>query len=358
MTSIGQIAITGFVSLLACVLLIAVFGKVAPLVGLVDRPNFRKKHVGEVPIVGGVSVYLAVLLATMSVGFSIQTLLLLGTGFLLISVGLLDDRFGLSAYLRFPVQVLASVLMVYLAEIHIETVGNIFGNNGIRLAATASVVFTVLCSVGVINSINMIDGVDGLSGTIVSLTLLPLIYLCWIAGDFESVSLLVSFFCATQTFLYFNARIFRRSAAIFLGDAGSMFFGFLIVWFLVKLSQGPQAVLSPISAGWIFGLPLVDTVAVMVHRILEKRSPFDADRNHLHHKLLDAGFSVNQVVIMIGSAHAVFICVGLFGNTVQEFEPVFFWLFVSIVLIYFWKSEHLINFVQRISKKSLVRAQW
>lgn len=355
-SSVGQIAITGLLSVIVCVLLIAMFGKVARRVGLVDRPNYRKRHIGEIPIVGGVSVYFAALISSTIAGLSFLAVLPLYIGSLLVMIGLLDDRVGLSAYLRFPVQVLASLLMVYFADIHIESVGNIVGSDVVRLGVTASIIFTVLCSVGVINSINMIDGIDGLSGSIVSLTLLPLVYFCWVAGDFGSVSLLVSILGAIQAFLFFNARVFRKTAAIFLGDAGSMFFGFLIVWFLVKLSQGSHAVLSPISAGWIFGLPLVDTIAVMVQRILEKRSPFDADRNHFHHKLLDVGFTVNQTVCIIAGGHFIFICIGLLSNTLQAFEPIFFWVFVSIVLVYFWKSESLINSVLKIRNKSLANA--
>lgn len=356
MSSFGQIAIIGALSSIVCVVLIAVFGKAARRIGLVDRPNFRKRHVGEVPIVGGISIFFAALISLALAGFSFEVILPVFIGSLLVLVGLLDDRVGLSAYFRFPVQVLASILMVYWAGIHIESVGNILGNDVVRLSATASVVFTVLCSVGVINSINMIDGVDGLSGIIVSLTLLPLVYFCWVADDFGSVAVLISLFGATQAFLFFNARVFRKSAAIFLGDAGSMFFGFLIVWFLIKLSQGPEAVLSPISAGWIFGLPLVDTVSVMVRRITEKRSPFDADRNHFHHKLLDAGFSVNETVCLMAGAHFVFICVGLFSNNAPVYEPIFFWFFVSIVLAYFWKSESIINLVLKFRKKPLANA--
>lgn len=351
MPNVLQIIIAVILPACFCGLLILVLSKGAKRVGLVDYPDVRKQHVGEIPIVGGVSIFSAVFFTSILTGQGVEVLLPICIGFVLVLVGLLDDRFGLSAFLRLPVQAAAALLMVFGAGISIESIGSVLGGADIVLFGGLAVAFTILCTVGVINSINMIDGVDGLSGVIVFLTLTPLLYFCWIAGDFQSFILLLSFLSAIITFLYFNARVFRKSALVFLGDAGSMFFGFLIVWFLVKLSQGAQPVLSPISAGWIFGLPLVDTVSVMVRRICEKRSPFDADRHHFHHKLLDAGFSVNQTVLTMGLVHTIFILVGLVSNTVQMLEPVFFWAFVAIVFVYFCKSQSLVGLALRINKK-------
>ena len=339
-----------FFPIILCAILIAVLSKVASKIGLVDSPDSRKQHVGEVPIVGGVSIFFAVLTTGALLQLELAALLPVFIGSLLILIGVLDDRLGLSAFLRLPIQAAVAFLMVYGAGVSIGSVGNVFGGNDIIIVGWVSVAFTILCTVGVINAINMIDGVDGLSGVIVVLTLIPLLYFCWLSRDFQSFLLLVCIFGATLSFLCFNARLFRKSAFVFLGDAGSMFFGLLIVWFLVKLSQGPQSVLSPVSAGWIFGLPLVDTVSVMVRRICERRSPFDADRNHLHHKLLDAGFSVNQTVVVMGIVHTIFISVGVLSNFAQMFEPVFFWSFVVIVLAYFWKSHSIISFAIRVGK--------
>ena len=339
-----------FFPIILCGILIVFLSKVAGRAGLVDRPDVRKKHFGEIPIVGGVSIFLAVLATGLLVQPKLWVLLPVFIGGILVFVGVLDDRYGLSAFLRLPVQAACALLMVHVAGVSIESVGNVFGGESLLLVGWASLGFTILCSVGVINAINMIDGVDGLSGVIVSLTLLALLYFCWISGDFQSFLLLVSLLGATLSFLCFNARLFRKSALIFMGDAGSMFLGFIILWFLVRLSQGPDAVLSPVSAGWIFGLPLVDTLSVMVRRVSQRRSPFDADRHHLHHKLLDAGFSVNQTVMAMGLIHAIFIAVGVISNTIPTLEPVFFWVFVGIVLIYFWKFHSLISFGVRIFK--------
>ena len=327
-----------------------VLSKLAKRVGLVDRPDARKKHIGEIPVVGGVSIFLTVLVTGILIRMELETLLPVIIGFVLVLVGALDDRFGLSAYLRLPLQAISALLMIYVAGVSIGSIGSVIGGDSVLLSGGAGIAFTIMCTVGVINSINMIDGVDGLSGVIISLTLLPLLYLCWLAEDLDSLNLLIICLSATLGFLYLNSRFFRKSALVFLGDAGSMFFGFLIVWFLVKLSQGGGAVLSPISAGWIFGLPLVDTVSVMVQRISEKRSPFDADRNHLHHKLLDAGFSVNQTITVMGLVHTAFILVGVLSNSLRLLEPVFFWLFVGIVLIYFLKSQSFVSLIIKITK--------
>lgn len=351
MSIIVQITIAALVAAGACLLLVNLLGGVAKAVGWVDKPDTRKNHTGEIPLVGGICVFFSALLALAVTGTPLWAWSPLLVGSILLFVGVVDDRFALSARLRLPIQAGAALAMIHFGGLGIESIGDITGSGPVILSGWVSVAFTIMCTVGVINSINMIDGVDGLSGSIIFLTFLPVAYFSWLAKDYGSVTLLVSCLAAILVFLYFNARLFRSKAAVFMGDAGSMLLGFVLVWFLIRLTQGGSAVLSPIAAGWIFGLPLADTVSVMVGRVLNRQSPFSADRNHLHHKFLDSGFSVNETVLLMVIIHSMFIALGMLGNTSQTYEPVLFWLFVVIVITHYFATDRAIARLMKIKRR-------
>ena len=338
-----QILLTGALSGLLCLLGVLLLLNIAAPLGLMDKPDARKQHVGDVPAVGGLAVYASVFLGVTITGFGFSVNMPLVIGLVLVVTGFLDDRFGLSALLRLPIQALAAVLMIQVGGIGIESIGSIWNEQATVFTGLAVTVFTIICTVGVINSINMIDGIDGLSGFVMLLTFLPLAYLAGAAGETELVVLLISFSSSILVFLYFNARIFRPTARVFLGDTGSMLLGFVLVWTFIKLTQGPGAVLSPVAAGWIFGLPLVDTVSVMVGRLLAKRSPLAADRTHFHYKLIDSGLSVNQTLVILVLIHSVFIFVGLLSNATSLFEPILFWSFTLIVVLHYFFTDWAIG---------------
>lgn len=339
----NQILVSGTLSGVLCLIYVTLLLRVAVPLGLIDSPDARKHHVGDIPAVGGLAVYLSVFSGVILVGSNSTVYMPLLIGSILVLTGLLDDRFGLSARLRLPIQAFAAVLMIHVADLGIESIGSIWGSQEIVFTGIAVTFFTIMCTVGVINSINMIDGIDGLSGSVMLLTFAPLIYFSQLAGEVELVVLLSNFMCAILAFLYFNARIFRPSAKVFMGDTGSMLLGFVLVWVLISLTQGADAVLSPVAAGWVFGLPLVDTVSVMVRRLLEKRSPFGADRSHIHYKLLDAGLSVNQTVLVMVSVHLTFIIIGVLANAISLYEPVLFWSFISLVLLHHFFTDRVIK---------------
>lgn len=327
----------------ACFFFLSALIRLAPKVGLVDRPSKRKSHVGLVPTVGGISIYLGVCFSAFVFNFSVGEILPFYIGSALVLLGALDDRLDLSARLRLPFQLGIVYVMVHFCGLEIFSVGNILGFGAVNVSYPFSVLFTLLCAVGVINSINMIDGVDGLSGSLLLITLLPLTALAGVGAESELFLLLLNLICGVLVFLFFNSRLFRGNAAVFLGDAGSMFMGLVLVWCFIQLSQGGGAVLSPVAAGWLFGLPLADTVSVMVRRIVKGHSPFAADRTHLHYKFMDAGFSVNQTVFLMAALHLCFVAVGLLGNVYRTYEPVLFTSFVAIVLVHFFFTDWAIN---------------
>jgi len=339
-----------FIPLLICVLLVLPASALATKVGLVDMPNERKRHLGATPLVGGLCILTTLLGYLIAVNVNTHILYLLLISCVIVLIGSIDDRLDLSTKIRLLVQAGSALAMIFISGNQIFQIGNLFFGQTVTFGFTASVIFTVMCTVGVINSINMIDGVDGLAGSTTLVSFMALAYIAYLGGDTQSLQILLCLCGAITGFLMFNSRAVVSRAKVFLGDAGSMLLGFLLLWFCIQLSQSDNAPLSPVVAGWIFGLPLIDTVSVMVGRILSRRSPFDAGRDHFHHLLIDNGVSINRTVIVMVSIHTAIVLTGLLFNAYSPSEPYLFWTFVIIVIahhfitprvVFRWKNGHI-----------------
>ena len=150
----------------------------------------------------------------------------------------------------------------------------------------------------------MIDGVDGLSGSVSFVTLLFIATVAFIADDRHNLMLTTALIGGVLGFLYFNLRYRKqRYARVFLGDNGSMLLGLLFAWLFVDLTQGSNPAMTPVTAIWLFSVPLMDTVSVMLRRFWLGKSPFSPDRHHLHHLMQRAGFRVSEIVFIIVLLH-------------------------------------------------------
>jgi UDP-GlcNAc:undecaprenyl-phosphate GlcNAc-1-phosphate transferase len=136
-------------------------------------------------------------------------------------------------------------------------------------------------------------------------------------------------------FLLFNVRISGR-ALVFMGDAGSMFLGLVLAWLLIGFSQGEGRLMSPATALWIFAVPLIDTVSLMLRRMICGRSPFEADREHFHHILRAAGFSRKQTLALVLTLALTAAAVGLGGFFLGVSEHWMFFGFLSVFGLHFW----------------------
>ena len=326
-----------------CVSLILLFDRVAPKLGIVDKPSVRKLHKGNVPLIGGLAMFFAFAMVSIMLTQHQSQLVLLVLALALVLLGSLDDVFDLNAYFRMIIQAVVALLMVHAAGLQINTVGDLTGFGPSAFSPAIATVFTVVCTLGVINSVNMIDGMDGLAGTILFISFSALGGIAAFHGDGLTAKVLLILVGAIVAFLCFNSRVFVDSARIFMGDSGSMFMGFTLCWFLIKLTQGESPAMSAVAAGWIFGLPLADTISVMVKRLKERRSPFDAGRDHIHHMLLDSGFSVNQTLFIMGSVHLVLVLIGFSLVLNSALEPLYFWAFVALVVGHHFLTPRLLT---------------
>ncbi|MBK1705930.1 undecaprenyl-phosphate alpha-N-acetylglucosaminyl 1-phosphate transferase [Halochromatium glycolicum] len=345
------------VALGACVAagtsLIAIFAlhPLAPRLGLIDHPDDRRKlHQRAIPPIGGLSIaagLLAAYLATLP--SSEQTGIALLGAALLVVVGGLDDRFNLDYQLRFLAQTGAALILVLGAGIEVTGLGNLLGFGTIDLGAF-SVPFSVIAVVGLINAFNMIDGIDGLSG---GLALIALISLCIVgaAGATGSVFPLPIVCAALLPYLACNLGIGRlRQKKIFLGDAGSMLLGYLVGWALISATQPAAAAagqtaaasnLAPVIVLWLVAIPLLDVFNVMSWRMLRKRSPFKADRSHLHHMLTRVLGHPRIALVVILTLASLFAAGALMAWQLGAPEPVLFYAALLVFAGYVLMQSHV-----------------
>ena len=324
------IKMTGFiVAIVVSLLLCNVLARVAPALGLIDRPGGHRDHEVETPLVGGLAMYTAFVLASLLfLDVAEMRGLLIGGG-LLVLIGALDDRYELATSVRFITQILAAMSIVYFDGAQLMDLGRLFTDH-VLLLGRWSVLMTVFAVVGVINAINMSDGIDGLAGMLVCVTLGFLLVLLPAQDGGMTLTLLG----AVIGFLVWNLRIGRLRAALFMGDAGSMFLGLCVAWLLITGSQGELRSFTPITALWLLALPLWDTVAALLTRPLLGGSPFTPDRFHYHHVLMAHGLGVNTTLAL---STVCAVCVALGGTTaywkgIPEYT-MFYW-FLAIFIVY------------------------
>jgi UDP-GlcNAc:undecaprenyl-phosphate GlcNAc-1-phosphate transferase len=217
--------------------------------------------------------------------------------------------------------------------------GNLFWEGLLGLGPLA-VPITVFAALGVINAFNMIDGMDGLSGSLALIALGGLAFLAGRGGFVEEYTVLLIVFASVLGFLLLNFRFpWRDKALLFLGDSGSSWLGFVLAWFFIALSQDdPQAgvvrAYAPITAIWLFGLPLLDTTYVMIRRAQVREPIFSSDRRHLHHRFLRSGFTVRQTWAAMTGAALLMALVGIVAELRGWPEWAMFYAYVALSLGY------------------------
>ena len=287
----------------ACVTVSAyLLSALAPRVGLLAHPGEHRKHSQPTPLVGGIAIFIGLLLGFML--FELPYTGLLPSMTLLFVVGVFDDRFTLPSWLRIIAQGLAAYLMVEFTGVQLDNLGAIFSDVDVVLGNYALPV-TIFAVIGVINAINMSDGMDGLAGSLMILVLAALFLL-----DHQHEIITLVTIASIAGFLVWNIRLLRPHAKVFMGDAGSTLLGLVIAFLLIDLSQQGSASLQPVSALWLLALPLFDAVGVLLVRSVRGQSPFSADHLHYHHLILDRGSSVNQTLSIVLVIQAALILLG------------------------------------------------
>mgnify|MGYP000853277882 CR=1 FL=1 len=318
-----------------------------------DKPGGHKAHDTVTPLVGGLGIFFVFIFGLNLADFlqltpSFPLIYIQLSALLIFLTGFADDIWHLDYKIRFLAQFVVSVVMAIWGGMLLVDLGSLLSMRPFELGALA-LPFTMLSMIGVINALNMIDGIDGLSGSLSFTSLFMIAIVAFIAGSQTYLVLTVIIMGGIAGFLCFNLRFgTRRRALVFLGDNGSMLLGFLLSWLLISLSQGEGRAMSPATALWILAVPLMDAVGVMVRRIYYRYPTFMPDRNHLHHLLVRAGFRVQDIVFIIALIQTFFGSIGLIGFYLGVPEPIMFFSFIGIFILYCYVISRPWRFVPKL----------
>ena len=310
----------------------------AERVGLVDDPTERKRHDRSVPLVGGICIYLAFLLSLLVSPWAVPWTMMGWLGLVLV-IGVVDDYADISHRIRLVSHAVIVVGIFLTESAYVSNIGAIAGNGDIRFVGVVAVFFTIIGVLGAVNAVNMSDGVDGLLTSLIVISLLAVLFVTRNVSPDHTTIISKAGVCsvvgACTAFLVLNSRVYVKKAMAFLGDAGSTTLGFILVYVLIQYTQGPNPAFSATLAGWVLGLPLLDSSAVILGRVFSGKSPVKADRSHLHHLLMDNGHSVNRTVLFMCGIHSSMICLAVLidSSGLQGSDAILFWAFVSLVAV-------------------------
>jgi UDP-GlcNAc:undecaprenyl-phosphate GlcNAc-1-phosphate transferase len=313
---------------------------IAVVVDLLDKPGGRKTHYGEVPIVGGLAMFLGIAFGASMVPFpGAFGVSVFSAAALLVTVGLLDDRFDLSPWARLPLQLAAPLIVFGAGAGSLElTLGDPLGLGPITFEPWVSVVVLVVLVAGAVNAFNMMDGMDGLAGAVALVACFGIACISAASGQNGPLMLSLVVGGAICAFLVFNLPIqANRSIRCFMGDAGSTLLGFLLALMCLQLSQQPAGTaVSPMSVLWLVAMPIFELLWTMIRRVGRGQSPFRPDREHLHHLLLDSGISVRATFVIYVCVAVLLAFIGVLVDAYQISDSVAFsWFVVAGVFTVF-----------------------
>lgn len=300
--------------------------------GALDAPDARKVHKKPIPRIGGLGIYLAFMAGLLAVVATVnldsetawEILGLVVGGTLIVALGLIDDYTNLPAKVKLVGQIIAAAVLVLGFDVRIDFITDPFGDYlFLEFMAVPATIFWI---VGLTNTVNLIDGLDGLAAgvaTIASVT----IFLVALHQGFLLVAVLTAAMAgAAFGFLYYNF----NPARIFMGDSGSMFLGFMLAGISVIGAVKSAATIALIVPILALGLPIMDTTFAIVRRYRGGVPIFKPDKGHLHHRLLDLGFTQRQAVLLM---YVISALLGLSAVALTEVSPQMSIVIVCVVVL-------------------------
>lgn len=298
---LGLYLLIGIIAMAICMAVIPVTMKLAPYIGMLDKPDERKVHTKVIPRSGGIGIVTGMLvplflwLEPTNLSYSI----LFGS-FVLLLFGAWDDARNIRPVIKFFGQFVAASAVVYYGGLYVYH----FPFLGLDvLPGYIGKPFTVFAIVGAINALNLSDGLDGLAGGEAMISLIAISYLAYLYDSTVVMAVSAAIIGGIFGFLRFNS----HPARIFMGDSGSQTLGFILGTMVVYLTQKANPAVSPVIALLLLGLPVVDSLVVFYLRARRGDSLVVAAKDHLHHRLLARGFYHYQSVIIIYSLQIIFV---------------------------------------------------
>lgn len=267
----------------------------------IDQPGERRVHTKAVPRVGGISIILSFALTflVLSNYVDVNYGILLGTVVIGLT-GFLDDLYQLSPVQKIVGQLLAAAIVIY-SGVSVQFLSVPFTDYSVLVPGWIGIPITLIWIIGITNAVNLIDGLDGLAAGVSAIAALSIFVLAVIMGNFMVVLLSAALIGVSLGFLLYNF----HPAKVFMGDTGALFLGFMLS--VISLMGFKQVTtVSLIIPFIILGVPITDTFIAIIRRILQKKPITNADKSHLHHKLLEFGYSHKQTVLIIYTIAMVF----------------------------------------------------
>lgn len=266
----------------------------------VDVPkDNRRMHKRAVPLIGGLAIIFGFAVAVICFGVKTREVIAILAGSLIIAImGIVDDIKALDAKPKFLIQIIAAMIVVIGGNMKIQVFSNpnfLSDFPYMILPEWVSVVISIVWIVFITNAVNFIDGLDGLAAGVSAIMSVSLVFITTRLGEFYVAVMGVSLMGACFGFLPYNF----NPAQIFMGDTGSTFLGFMLASLSILGMFKSYAIISFAVPLLIMGLPLFDATFAMIRRIMKGQSPMKADRGHLHHRLIDMGFSQKQSVFIL-----------------------------------------------------------
>lgn len=317
-----------------------------------DSGSFRKQHDQRIPRIGGIAIFVSFTITSLLFSRfdeSLPTNYLLTACIILFAVGLKDDLSGVNPSTKFTVQALVAGILVILGNIRLTSLYGVFGLYD--LPYVFSVLFSIVVIIFIINAFNLIDGVDGLAGTIsiVVNTTFAFLFIYMDRPGLAAVSL--AMVGAVIGFLRYN----YTPAKIFMGDTGSLLLGLISVVLAINFIElnkftpinQPTVYAAPAIAVAILIIPIFDTIRVFTLRILKGTSPFIADNNHIHHRLLRLGLNHMQTTIVLTAVNILFITMVLSLSNYSNVALLIIYLVICLALN--WMITYLVRSRERES---------
>ena len=322
------------ISIAISLLLIPLLMRYAAALHMLDEPGERKVHAVAIPRCGGLGLSIGAVAAIfLLVQVEGEILSLVLGSIVILLFGILDDRYELNYKWKFFGQFVA--VFVAMAGGHIISYVPFYGLEPAAIYLT--IPLTAIFVIGVTNAVNLSDGLDGLAAGIMLMTFSAIAFLAIDGNGLNVASMSLAVAGGIVGFLWFNT----HPAIVFMGDTGSQFIGFMAVFLCVYLTQDVNQTLNPALPLLLLGLPILDTLSVMVRRIRAGRSPFSPDKTHIHHRLMQYGFSHAEAV---GS---IYLIQGLYLASALKFRyssdllviGVFLAISASILLFFAWATS-------------------
>ena len=302
----------------------SIFGK---NIKLVDIPNERKTHIGEIPLVGGISIYATFILFFLIVETNSFHKIIFLSSFIVFFVSLYDDKFGLGITERLFFQII-SCLVILGFGIRIFDVGD-YLNTTVSLGGFG-IVLTCLTIIGYMNAINFSDGLDGLASGYILNCLFSIILFSYMNSNYENLEPLMFLIIALIAFMISNHGLFIPKT--FLGDCGSASMGFLISCYLIYFTIPDNRYFHPVLALWAAPMPTFDFLTVFTKRIIEGSNPFKPDRRHIHYLLISSNFPNKLIPITLVFVSALCSISGFFiFEMLGSIHTLIFFLFVFCI---------------------------